>query len=107
MNSKITLLVGLGVGYVLGSRAGRQRYEQIRTKAGELWHSDQVQSAVTTAQDKASDVAKEQGSKLADVAKEQGTKAAQAVKDKAGSALGHDSPSTGGTAASGQGEHSV
>lgn len=31
---KVTALTALAVGYVLGSRAGRERYEQIRQAAG-------------------------------------------------------------------------
>jgi hypothetical protein len=30
---KLTLLIAAGAGYVLGSRAGRERYEQIKTQA--------------------------------------------------------------------------
>ena len=30
MMTKLTLLAGFGAGYVLGARAGRERYEQIR-----------------------------------------------------------------------------
>jgi membrane protein DedA with SNARE-associated domain len=30
MKGKIGLVVGLGVGYVLGTRAGQERYEQIK-----------------------------------------------------------------------------
>ena len=29
MNGKLKMLIGLGAGYVLGARAGRERYEQI------------------------------------------------------------------------------
>ena len=29
MRGKVGLVIGLGVGYVLGTRAGRERYEQI------------------------------------------------------------------------------
>jgi hypothetical protein len=32
---RLGTLVALGAGYVLGSRAGRERYEQLRTAAGE------------------------------------------------------------------------
>ncbi len=34
MIKKATLLVGVGVGYVLGTRAGQERYEQILPPAG-------------------------------------------------------------------------
>jgi hypothetical protein len=36
MAGKLTLLVGFGAGYVLGARAGRERYDQIVGKAQEL-----------------------------------------------------------------------
>lgn len=31
----VTNLAALGIGYVLGARAGRERYEQIRSLAGQ------------------------------------------------------------------------
>ncbi|MGM7667788.1 hypothetical protein [Microbacterium sp. A93] len=46
MKGKIGLVVGLGVGYVLGTRAGRERYEQIKTQWLKLWHLDPVQNQV-------------------------------------------------------------
>lgn len=47
MKGKIGLVVGLGVGYVLGTRAGRDRYEQIKTQWLKVWHLDPVQEQVT------------------------------------------------------------
>ncbi|MFD8768801.1 hypothetical protein [Microbacterium oxydans] len=47
MKGKIGLVVGLGVGYVLGTRAGRERYEQIKTQWLKVWHLDPVQEQVT------------------------------------------------------------
>jgi outer membrane murein-binding lipoprotein Lpp len=41
--SKLMTAVALGVGYVLGAQAGRQRYEQIADKAKELAARPQVQ----------------------------------------------------------------
>ncbi len=46
MKGKIGLVVGLGVGYVLGTRAGRERYEQISAAAQKLWETDAVQNQV-------------------------------------------------------------
>lgn len=46
MKGKIGLVVGLGVGYVLGTRAGRERYEQIKREAQKLWQLDPVQNQV-------------------------------------------------------------
>lgn len=49
MKGKIGLVVGLGVGYVLGSRAGRARYEQIKTQWMKVWNLDPVQEQVDKA----------------------------------------------------------
>ncbi len=49
MKGKIGLVVGLGVGYVLGTRAGRERYEQIKTQWLKVWHTDPVQNQVIKA----------------------------------------------------------
>lgn len=49
MKGKVGLVVGLGVGYVLGTRAGRERYEQIKTQWLKLWHLDPVQNQVDKA----------------------------------------------------------
>lgn len=61
MKGKILLVVGLGVGYVLGTRAGRARYEQMKKAASALWNDPRVQHQVNNAEefvkDKAPDVA--------------------------------------------------
>jgi hypothetical protein len=46
---KLSFLAGAAVGYVLGAKAGRKRYEQIKTQAGRVWKSDPVQARVSTA----------------------------------------------------------
>ena len=51
MKGKILLIVGLGVGYVLGARAGRERYDQISGAVGKLWNSPQVQKQVDRSMD--------------------------------------------------------
>ena len=48
MKGKILFVVGLGVGYVLGTRAGRERYEQIRSAAEKVWNQPAVQQGVGT-----------------------------------------------------------
>lgn len=59
MKGKILLLTGLAVGYVLGTRAGRERYEEIKTAANKLWNDPRVQKPVHQAQDFAKDKAPE------------------------------------------------
>ncbi|CCH75189.1 hypothetical protein [Nostocoides australiense] len=50
---KLSFLAGAAAGYVLGARAGTQRYEQIKTQANKLWSSDPVQTKVSQATDAA------------------------------------------------------
>lgn len=49
MKGKVGLVIGLAAGYVLGSRAGRERYEQIKTQALKVWNQDPVQKQVDKA----------------------------------------------------------
>lgn len=51
MRGKIGIAVGLAAGYVLGSRAGRERYEQIKSGFLKLWHTDPVQKQVAKAKE--------------------------------------------------------
>lgn len=61
MRGKILFLAGIGVGYVLGARAGRERYESIKKSASTFWNNPRVQQQVDTAEqfvkDKVPDVA--------------------------------------------------
>ncbi|MFG6402968.1 MULTISPECIES: hypothetical protein [unclassified Microbacterium] len=50
MKGKAGLLIGLAAGYVLGTRAGRERYEQIKTEAAKVWELDPVQAQVAKVQ---------------------------------------------------------
>ncbi|GAA3757112.1 hypothetical protein GCM10022240_07430 [Microbacterium kribbense] len=51
MRGKVGLVMGLAAGYVLGTRAGRQRYEQIKEQAGKIWNLPPVQKQVDKAKD--------------------------------------------------------
>ena len=46
--AKLTFIAGLAAGYVLGARAGRKRYEQIKRTSGKVWNSGPVQKQVGT-----------------------------------------------------------
>ncbi len=46
MQGRILFLTGAAVGYVLGARAGRRRYEQLKAGAERLWNDPKVQSSV-------------------------------------------------------------
>ena len=53
---KTMLLVGLGTGYVLGAKAGRERYEQILAKWQAAWENPAVQEKAGIVQSKATEV---------------------------------------------------
>ncbi len=50
MRFRMGLLIGAGVGYVLGAKAGRERYEQILALRERLRSNDNVQKIATTAE---------------------------------------------------------
>jgi hypothetical protein len=47
---KLSLALGLGVGYVLGAQAGRARFEQIKQAASGLMQRPEVKQALDKAQ---------------------------------------------------------
>ena len=46
MRGKVGLVIGLAAGYVLGTRAGRERYEQIKAQVQKVWNLEPVQEQV-------------------------------------------------------------
>lgn len=56
MTGKLTLALGFAAGYVLGSKAGRERYEQIVGASRRLWSNQTVQSTAGVLQAQASDL---------------------------------------------------
>lgn len=51
MRGKLLFITGGLIGYVLGARAGRKRYEQIAAAASDLWSAKPVQRRVTEVRD--------------------------------------------------------
>jgi hypothetical protein len=49
MKAKLLLVFGLVVGYVLGARAGRERYDALATRARGAWRNPRVVRARTDA----------------------------------------------------------
>lgn len=68
IKGKFTAALGLAAGYVLGSRAGRDRYEKIKSTARGVWKDPRVRDKVQAAEE---------------VVKEKAQSAAETVKDKA------------------------
>lgn len=102
MKGKILLVVGLGVGYVLGTRAGRERYEELKAAVQRFWRDPRVQRRVDEAEDFVKDKAPEVAEFLADGAKKvvgavAGTKSSTsdtAAKSSTASTSGRQSTST-------------
>lgn len=49
MRYRLTFVCGVAVGYVLGARAGRERYEQLRKSAQRVAHNPAVRNAAESA----------------------------------------------------------
>lgn len=75
MKGKLILGTGVAIGYVLGSRSGRQSYERLKARSKDLWANPTVQQQVANAQE----AVKAQ----APVVAEQVASAAKQVADKA------------------------
>lgn len=88
MKGKVGFLLGAAVGYVLGTRAGRQQYEKIVGAGRSVWEHPKVQDKVAQAESKIGDAVRDQGTRLTD-------SVAQVVKDKLSGTTkpqGSDSP---------------
>ncbi len=85
MRTKATFLAGFATGYVLGSRAGRARYEQIRQAAKSFANNPTVQRRTDQLQHQAGDALS--------TAKDKATGAlGEKLGDKKPSWLGSDDP---------------
>ncbi|MET0929051.1 MAG: hypothetical protein ABWX74_06005, partial [Aeromicrobium sp.] len=93
---KLTLLIAAGAGYVLGSRAGRERYEQIKQQTTKAWNNPKVQDTVDTVSTQArsagADLSSKVGSKVAETASDVKDK----VTDKVSSSNDNEQPGTVG-----------
>lgn len=88
MKGKLLLAVAAGAaGYVLGARAGREQYEQIRTQAKRIWQNPTVQEKTAQATETVKAKAPE--------AKEQVTEAARHAASKARTGNGRSDGATG------------
>jgi len=69
MKGKILFVFGLAMGYVLGTRAGRERYEQIKAGAEKVWMDPRVQEQVHTVEEFVKDKAPDLADKATSAAK--------------------------------------
>ena len=59
MRGKILFTLGLGIGYIFGTRAGRARYNEIKSAALKVWNDPRVQEQVSVATEFVKDKAPE------------------------------------------------
>ena len=97
MRGKILFVVGLGTGYVLGAKAGRQRYEQIAGAADKVWNSP----SVTKQRHEVQHFVETQAPKLMESASDVATGAIDKVSKRKGSAKGPKRSPKGGANGSG------
>lgn len=99
MLKKLTLAAGFGAGYVLGAKAGRERYTQIEAKFREVAGMPAVQNATSSVKETAHDLADaakttvtEKSNDLADTAKATANDAKSAVNEKLSATAGKAAP---------------
>jgi hypothetical protein len=56
MRGKLIFITGVGVGYVLGTRAGREKFDRMVAQARRVWESPTVQEAAGVVQAQATKV---------------------------------------------------
>jgi hypothetical protein len=81
--SKLGILVAGGIGYVLGARAGRERYDQIRGLAVRVKENPTVQQNAQRAAEAAKDAARDAAPVVKDKVAGAASSAAQAVRSSA------------------------
>ena len=103
MKGKILFVAGLGLGYVFGTRAGREKYEELRTAALKVWNDPRVQKAADSVEDFVKDKAPEVADFVSDNAKKV---VAQVSGKKPATKSGSGSSSSGGSSSGSSGSSS-
>lgn len=83
MRYRFTFLAGFAVGFITGARAGRERYEQIKTAVRKAADSPAMQQAAGAAQAQAANLVRSAKDKAA----QRVPKIAEKAKNKVGSTL--------------------
>jgi hypothetical protein len=115
---RVSFVTGFAAGFVLGARAGRERYEQIVRVARSVADSPAAQQAAGAVQAQAAELAKTAKQKVTDGLQDRVPKLASTAKDKVGDRVpgmrqrnGHkgqdgDSGASNGVAAASDRRHS-
>lgn len=103
MKGKILFVAGLGLGYVFGTRAGREKYEELRTAALKVWNDPRVQKAADSVEDFVKDKAPEVADFVSDNAKKV---VAQVSGKKPAAKSGSGSSGSGGSSSGSSGSSS-
>ena len=90
MVGRVAFVAGAAVGYILGARAGRRRYEQIKAAADRLWNDRNVQKGVHEAVGNVQGFVKEKAPQVQEAVTDQAKKVVSKVRKTDG---GEPSPS--------------
>ncbi len=91
MSTKTGLIIGFGVGYVLGAKAGRERYEQIRSWWAGFTGNPTVQRVAGDAKQLAGDA----GRKGLEAVQDGVSKVSSSVKNRLGNGDGDGDATSG------------
>jgi len=80
MAGRVFFVAGAAVGYVLGARAGRRRYEQIKSAADRVWNDRNVQKSVNDVVGSVQGFVKEKAPEVQDAVVGQAKKVAAKVR---------------------------
>ena len=79
MKGKILFVAGLGLGYLLGTRAGREKYDELKSAALKVWNDPRVQKQV----DAVEGFVKDKAPEVADFVSDSAKKVVDKVSNKA------------------------
>ena len=80
MKGRILFVAGATIGYVLGARAGRRRYDQIKAAADRVWNDRNVQKSVNDVVGTVQDFVKDKAPEVQDAVVGQAKKVVAKVK---------------------------
>ena len=80
MQGRILFVAGAAIGYVLGARAGRRRYDQIKSAADRVWNDKNVQKSVNDVVGTVQDFVKDKAPEVQDAVVGQAKRVVAKVK---------------------------